>query len=368
MCVEPILSPAEFRAGFESLLTAISGQTLQTPAFIEVPCNRKPWLDSGIDLEPGQSVTSFATGRTELTGTGLWFGAGFQLWFRIGTDGRIFRGTRASHSFTAASAGRLYLASYFPGEWSTQSGALATPDTVYDLAEGRLTVLILRWRDDPLHGLQQMAKQGDVGALVASEIERLANPPELPTGWGHLWFVGPSEIYRRCLTPDRQPAICCHTRRDVGLLQHEVDLPLTPASRLRWNWRMDRLPSQVREDRLETHDYLSIAVEFDNGQDITYYWSAELPVGTGYRCPIPTWTERETHVVIRSGSAALGKWLGEERDLYRDYQDYIGGPLPARIVKVWLIAVSLFQGHEGDVSYAGIEFVTAEGRVAVPVG
>jgi hypothetical protein len=51
---------------------------------------------------------------------------------------------------------------------------------------------------------------------------------------------------------------------------------------------MDELMSKVREDNLITHDYLSIAVEFDTGQDITYYWSSELPVGAGFRCPIPT--------------------------------------------------------------------------------
>jgi hypothetical protein len=75
---------------------------------------------------------------------------------------------------------------------------------------------------------------------------------------------------------------------------------------------MDELLSKVREDNLITHDYLSIAVEFDNGQDITYYWSSELPVGTGFRCPITTWTARETHVVARSGLEGLGQWLNEE--------------------------------------------------------
>jgi hypothetical protein len=113
---------------------------------------------------------------------------------------------------------------------------------------------------------------------------------------------------------------------------------------------------------LPTHDYLSIAVEFDNGQDITYYWSAELPVGTSYRCPIPTWTARETHMVVRSGRQGLGQWFSEERDVYKDYAEAIGGPMPARIVRVWLIAVSLFQGREGKCQYADIAFA-ANGRV-----
>ncbi len=92
--------------------------------------------------------------------------------------------------------------------------------------------------------------------------------------------MGPAEIYRACQEPAHGPAIRCHSRDDV-------DLPLLPDTRLRRAWRTDQFPSGVREDTLPTHDYLSITVEFDNGQDITDFWSAELPVGTGFRCPTP---------------------------------------------------------------------------------
>jgi hypothetical protein len=361
------LPHAEFRSRFETLLNLLPKSELADYAFINVPCDRKPWLDTGIELAEGESVTSFAVGKTHLEGADFWFGADFQLWFRIGTDGEVFRGTRASHTFTAERAGRLFLASYFPGEWSTRTGGLATPEEVYGHASGNLAVLILRWRTAPLEGLNELAEIGDVEGVVASEIDRLSHPVETPPGWNYLWFVGPAEIYRPCRTPEEKPAICCHTHRDAGLLQKEVTLPLAPDTRLRWAWRMDRLPSAVREDTLPTHDYLSIAVEFDNGQDITYYWSAELPVGTGYRCPIPTWTARETHVAIRSGSEGLGRWFEEERNVYRDYQEYIGGPLPGNIVRVWLIAVSLFQGREGVGRYADIAFVTDEGIQPVSV-
>jgi hypothetical protein len=49
---------------------------------------------------------------------------------------------------------------------------------------------------------------------------------------------------------------------------------------------LEELPSQRPEDRLTSHDYLSIAAEFDDGQDLTYFWSSSLPVGA-FRCPIP---------------------------------------------------------------------------------
>lgn len=360
----PLTQPA-FQTRFAELLGQLPGHTLQDHVFVDVPSDRQPWLDTGIDLGAGDRLTSFAVGRTCLKGTSLWFGAGFQLWFRVGAEGEVFRGTRASHSFSAERPGRLYLGSYFPGEWVDRQGGIATPGEVYQRVEGNLTVLLLRWRCDPAEGLRALAALGDVDGLVADELDRLENPVLPPEGWRYLWFTGPAEIYRPCHAPGHGSAICCHTRGDVGLLQKDITLPLRPDTRLRWAWRMESLPSARREDALETHDYLSIAVEFDNGQDLTYYWSAELPVGTFYRCPIPTWTGRETHLVARTGSEGLGEWMEEERDVYQDYRQAIGGELPAHIVRVWLIAVSLFQHGEGKCQYADIAFLS-QGKT-VPV-
>jgi hypothetical protein len=360
-----LLSRADFEARFERLLGQLQSGVIHSAEFIDLASDQAPWFDTGIELGEGEHVTGFTIGKTRLKGTDLSFGADFQLWYRIGPDGVIFRGTRFSHSFTVEKPGRLYLASYFPGEWSSRTGDLATPQEVYQQAEGMLTILLIRWRCDLLEGLRKLVALGDVEGVIAGEIDRLTNPLPTPPGWDYLWFVGPAEIYRPCADQGHKPAICCHSHNDVGLLHKDVVLPLTPDTRLRWAWRMDQLPSQIREDSLPTHDYLSIAVEFDNGQDITYYWSAELPVGTAFRCPIPTWTARETHVVIRTGQLGLGEWFNEERDVYRDYGEYIGGTMPANIVRVWLIAVSFFQGQEGKCRYADIAFVTRAGITPV---
>lgn len=356
----------EFPARFAALLGR-AADVVRDHAFFSLSAKQRPWFDSGIDLEAGERVTTFATGRTGLEGVDFWFDAGFQFWCRIGPDGAVFRGTRASHTFTCERPGRLYFALYFPGEWATRDGGLATPPEAYDQATGGVEVLVLRWRAEPVAGLRALAALGDVDGLIAGELDRLADPVPVPAGWHYLWFLGPAEIYRRCADHDhgREGVICCHTRHDTGLLQKDISLPLKPDTRLRWSWCVESLPSEIREDLLPSHDYLSIAVEFDNGQDITYYWSAALPVGTVYRCPIPTWTARETHVVVRSGAEGLGEWRDEERDIYRDYVEAIGGEVPGRIVRVWLIAVSLFQRREGKCRYAGLAFVS-DGAV-VPV-
>jgi hypothetical protein len=356
----------EFKSGFNILLGNIAENVIREYPFFELPSNRKPWFDTGLDVGTGDSLTSFAAGQTQFKDLPITVEPNFQLWFRIGDEGEIFRGTRDSHSFTVEQPGRLYLASYFPGEWADKTGNLATPDEVYDMVTGNLAVLLIRWQTDIFNGLKILAENSDVNNLIAMEIDRLVSPVISPEGWDYLWFVGPAEIYQSCAVPaKKEPAICCHTHNDCGLLIKSISLPFQPDTRLRRSWKMDGLPSAMREDTLPTHDYLSIAVEFDNGQDITYYWSAELPLETSYRCPIPTWTHRETHVVIRSGSQELGEWFDEDRDVYQDYINAIGGALPSNIVKVWLIAVSLFQREQGACQYADISFLS-DNR-AVPI-
>jgi hypothetical protein len=351
---------AEFRSRFAALLAQAPPRTLRDHAFFFLPANAPPWFDTGLDCRAGDHVTVFAAGRTYLSRElDLWIHPHFQLWYRIGEKGEVFRGTRCSHTFTAPSSGRLFLAGCFPGEWATRTGDLAVPADVYNQVEGGISVLVLRWGVDALAGLKRLSQLGDVGAFISGEIDRLEDLISTPEGWEYLWFVGPSETFTVVPHAHQRHAIVCYTHADAAILHKGVPLPFTPDTRLRWSWKMDILPSRSREDELQTHDYLSLAVEFDNGQDLTYFWSAELPPETGFRCPIPTWQGRETHVVVRSGQAGLGQWVAEERNLYADYTRWVGEP-PARIVRVWLIALSLFRRQEGQCEYGTIEFLTGD--------
>ncbi len=213
----------------------------------------------------------------------LSFHPDMQLWYRIGDAGNIFRGTRNSHTFTADKAGRLFLGSYFPGEWATRTGAISVGTEAYRLMEGGLGVYVVRWAGEPLEGLKRLAALGDVGALVASEIDRLEHTVKPPHGWDYLWFLGPSEIYSvGQVAPSQRPSIACHTHRDAAILHKDVSVPLTRDLRLQWSWKVDALPCDGPENTLENHDYVSIAVEFDNGQDLTFFWSSQLPVNSGF--------------------------------------------------------------------------------------
>jgi Protein of unknown function (DUF3047) len=358
---------AEFRATLAPWLAALPPELAPVHAFHWLPANRPPWHDTGLDLDAGDSVTLLADGRVHLSrALDLWVGPSFQLWSRVGEQGPVFRGTRATHTFTARERGRLWLASYFPGEWADPSGRLATPPGEYAKVSGGMSVLVLRWPPgtDVPRLFRDFARETRVPGLVLAEAKRFDQPVPTPEHWDYLWYLGPGEIFRPSRTIDGKPSIGCHTHGDVGILRREARGPLAPGTRLRWSWRVDELPIDLAEDTLPSHDYLSIAVEFDDGQDLTYYWSAALPLGTVYRCPLPTWKDKETHVVVRSGPAGLGAWHDEERDLHADYRRIIGGPA-REVERVWLIANSLFQRGHGRCEYASIRLVNHEGTLEV---
>jgi len=358
---------AQFRAALEPWVASLPREAVTGHAFHRLPADRPPWFDSGLDLEAGQPVTLLADGRVYLSkALDIWVGPAFQLWSRVGERGPVFRGTRATNTFRAPEQGRLWLASYFPGEWADTSGQLGNSPADYAKVSGGLSVLALRWspQADVKGLLRGLAGDMRLPELVQAESRRLAEPAITPADWDYLWFLGPGEIYRPSVAPGGRAAIRCHTHRDAGILRREARCPLVPGTRLGWSWRVDELPMDLAEDTLPSHDYVSIAAEFDDGQDLTYYWSAALPEGTVYRCPIPTWAGRETHVVVRSGRDGLGRWLEEERDLHADYRRIIGGPA-REVLRVWLIANSLFQRGHGRCEYANIRLTNNERTLQV---
>ena len=363
---EPVDVPS-FRATLEPWLAELSPGIVESHRFHTLSATQAPWYDSGLDLVEGDTVTWLADGRVYLSRLlDIWVGPSFQLWGRLGEDGPVFRGTRATHTFTTERSGRLWLASYFPGEWADRTGSLATPASDYANVSGAMSVLLLKWcRDADVPGLfRNWARDTRVPGLVLAEAHRFDEPVPTPDHWEYLWYLGPGEIYRSSVTSGGHAAICCDTHGDVGILRKDAAAPLQPGTRLRWSWRVDELPADLPEDTLPSHDYLSIAVEFDDGKDISYYWSSSLPVGRVYRCPLPTWKDKETHVVVRSGASELGQWLDEERDLFEDYRRIIGGPARS-VVRVWLIALSLHQRGQGRCEYARITVDGADHSVHV---
>lgn len=351
----------ELRRWFQALKERAGSDLVYEMRLVEIDAKDLPWIDTGLEVFEGEWISTFAAGRVVLSDPlDIWIGPAFQLWMRVGERGTIFNGTRDTNTFCATGDGRLYFASYFPGQWGDSQGRVSTSLTDYETVGGGMTVAIVRWRREASTALAELS--GD--PRIAAEAGRLDDNTAPPEGWDYLWFLGRSETFRT-RNVDGHHCIACDTSRSASILQRDVAIDLVPGTRIAWSWKVDELPSQLPEDSLASHDYLSVAVEFENGRDITYTWSSKLAEGTGYWCPLPTWKDREFHVVVRSGAESLGAWLDESRDLCDDYRRFIGTP-PKRVVRVWLIAVSIFQGGRGRAAYRDLRLEGPGGPI--PLG
>lgn len=362
---EPAPDLPGFRQALERALAAVPADLVAEHAWILLPANEPPWRDSGIALRAGEEATYFAAGRAVVSSAlDVWVAPRTQLWARIGDAGPIRSSTRDSNTLRAQVDGRLCFGNYFPNDWKDASGARVEDDAVYAGTSGELWILAIRWRGRAEDGLAALAAAGDPTGAVASERERLALGDPAPAGWRYLWHLGDAEIFRASHGPEGEPALTGEVAGDVGILQRDAAFPLRPDTELSWRWRVDALPGLVREDSVPSHDYLSLAVEFANGLDLTYYWSKELPVGTAFWCPLPNWRHREFHVAIRSGDAGLGAWHAERRSLHADALRYLGAH-PGDVTRIWLIAVSVFKRQRGSFAVADIRLRGGGAELAV---
>ena len=355
----PLITSDVFRADVDTTLNAVSDEVAGCDWFMIKP-NTEDWQATGIQAEPGDEFTLLASGMLYLfKALDVGIGPGVGLWYRF-ADGKVHKLTRASQVIRADVAGELRLIASIPGEFADPHGAFETSVPRKPM-EGEYAVAVIRWAQSTRDGLAAaVAVNADLLQPVLDDYEHPAVPPE---GWKYLWKIGNAEVFQACEHEDGS-AICCHAKEDAGILQYPVDIALSPDTRLQWSWLMEQLPSKLPEHIQPTHDYLSIAIEFDNGLDLTYMWSAELPVDTIFQCPLPWWDQRETHWVLRNDPAEMGRWLDEGRDVYEDYHRSISGQRPERVVAVWLIANAAFQRGQGDCRYRAIK-VSGGGKEVV---
>ena len=350
--------PAELReteSGWRSAIAACADRLGQS-AIAFVSGEGGGWIDSAIEVATGQTITLLADGQVWLSReANLAFPPSVGLWYRIG-DGPVTRCVSNTGTFIAERSGRLHLIAKPPGEWADPAGNFLA-EYPHAGASGGFIVAVLVWSGDIDAGMSAFASRDASGIAQAERIRRATEKP-LPRGWSPLWRLGQNSSFHQDHAADGRRVLSCRCENDAAIVKYPVDIAIADDARLAWSWRVDEIPSQHPENTTATHDYLSIAVEFENGQDLTYYWSAALPVGTSFTCPLSWWDKHETHVVARSGVSELSRWIGEDKPILEDYRRAVGGAVPKRAVGVWLIAVSAFQRRLGQAAYRDIQLNT----------
>ncbi len=159
----------------------------------------------------------------------------------------------------------------------------------------------------------------------------------------------------------------------------EVDLARTPV--LCWRWRIERALETADLTRKAGDDqaarvYLGLALPPESlglgdrlqlrlarsifgpqvpDAAINYVWDNRQPAGSEHP---NAYTSRTTMVVLRSGTAGLGRWVAERRDVGADLQR-LHGP-GVRLVQVAVAADTDNTGETATSGFADLHFVAAD--------
>lgn len=111
-------------------------------------------------------------------------------------------------------------------------------------------------------------------------------------------------------------------------LQKEVTVDVKQYPVLSWKWKVTKLPKDGDFRRSRTDDQAAqLFLAFTKTKAIVYIWDTTAPQGLmESTSPVPFMTVKV--VVVRSGPAETGKWIGETRNVYEDYKKFYGEDPP----------------------------------------
>jgi hypothetical protein len=151
----------------------------------------------------------------------------------------------------------------------------------------------------------------------------------IPDGWKGQTWGHPAYDFR--IVEDQGRKVLHIRSRDEGStiakeIRGLVDLRETPV--LEWSWKVTRLPAGGNSCRKATDDQaVQIYVAWPRFPEalrsriIGYVWDTTQPAGTVCRSEK---TGTVTYIVVRSGSADLGQWLTEARNVREDFRRVFG--------------------------------------------
>ncbi|MGE5893281.1 MAG: DUF3047 domain-containing protein [bacterium] len=100
---------------------------------------------------------------------------------------------------------------------------------------------------------------------------------------------------------------------------------------LTWRWKVGNIIEKGDETKKSGDDYAGrVYVIFPHwlpplSRSINYIWANKLPKGKYVRNPFHA---KAVMVAVESGSANVGKWIKEQRNVYEDFKMIFGGEPP----------------------------------------
>jgi hypothetical protein len=353
-------TPSEERSLFAAASAALEQDGIADWTTVSLTSTQQRWIPTGLQVKTGMPLTILSFGALMLDS--LRFEPRNVAWVRVGEDGDLIKLSSNQLTLEPEGSGELYLTIPPLGMyWDTPDGRFPQDMSGLPAYPVDMDFIAVQWSGDPGQSLKRLTKADD--DVFSLALQKLNNPKTLPDGFSYLWFLGQSDVFDR-FDDGVRSGVHGYAENNWGIIKKEVDLPLTEDAEIEFDWLYTTLPPDGPETEEQYHDYLSVAVEFENGQDITWFWSRFLEVGQGFRCPLYWWDEHETHIVLQSGTEDLGEWYSHKRNILEDYVAHIGGEVPERIVGVWFIATSL-SGTPADAKFSNVSLTGTGPEVRV---
>ena len=161
-------------------------------------------------------------------------------------------------------------------------------------------------------------------SVVVEDWEKIpAGTQGIPPGWqGQKW--GDPRYDFTVVQDGAGKALQLKSADDSSSISKEIKVDVKQYPILEWTWKVVALPPRGNARKAETDDEAAqLYVTFPRfpttlrSRIIGYIWDSTEPVGASFQSAKVS----SVHfIVVRSGSADLGKWIAEQRNVLEDYK------------------------------------------------
>ncbi len=177
----------------------------------------------------------------------------------------------------------------------------------------------------------------------------------IPEGWsGHSWGSPRYELAVVSEGADR--VLHLQSRGDNSTISKEIRIDVNEFPQLVWRWKAMVLPvggdcrhKATDDEAAQIYVAFPRSPAFARSRIIGYVWDTTAPAGTIVRSQS---NGLVTYVVVRSGTAELGRWLTETRNVYDDFKR-IYGEAPTEPVGAVSVAIDSNDTRSSAESYIG---------------
>ena len=226
--------------------------------------------------------------------------------------------------------------------------------------------------------------KGEVDRLIVEDFSGKldkAFPPE----WRNITFKKISPTEYSVVKEGDNFVLKAASKSSGSMLSRELEIDLLVYGSFRWRWKVEKITGigqteGVRKDdfplriiiafeylperaglweRTRAKLFKSIYGKYPPGATIGYVWAPDL--SKGEVIPNSHHSEISKIVIVEGGSNLIGKWVEEERNIYRDYQDLFGEK-PPLIVGISLMTDTDDTKGEAVAYYDDISFQRATNK------